>query len=110
MTITLINLYRQGNASSPRMDNVRVNKDVAVFEDQGKIWVNADLGGGVSTFAKPRKGKNWWMLEQGTNIPNELSLINNHNEHWLWQPSYTMVLEEYQSALRQVDLLFVKVS
>ncbi len=39
MTITPVDLYRRGNATSPRMDNVRPNKDIAIYENNGQIWV-----------------------------------------------------------------------
>ncbi len=42
MAETPIALYRQGNANSPRMDNVRPNKDVATYEENGRIWVICD--------------------------------------------------------------------
>jgi len=60
MATTPIDLYRQGNANSPRMDNVR-SKDIATYELDGEVWVNGGLGGGVSTFAVPRGGKKLTM-------------------------------------------------
>ena len=110
MTRTPIDLYRQGNATSPRMDNVRPNKDIAIYEEGEEIWVNAALGGGISTFATLRLGKNWWKLSQGTDIPAELELINDHNDHWLWKPRYNMPIEVYKAALRQMRQAFNKVS
>jgi hypothetical protein len=110
-----IALYRQGNANSPRMDNVRPNKDIATFEDKGVIWVMTTLPDGVSpgsisTFALPGGGKNWWKLDSNTDIPIELKLISDRNNHWLWQPNQLMSLEEYQAALKQVGNFFYKVS
>jgi hypothetical protein len=32
--------------------NVRPHKDIAIYQEQGELWVNAALGGGVSTFSK----------------------------------------------------------
>jgi hypothetical protein len=50
------------------MDNVRVDKNIATFEDAGVIWVLATIAdnlspGGISTFANPGSRKNWWKLE-----------------------------------------------
>lgn len=39
MPQTPISLYRQGNANSPKMDNVRPDKDIATFEEKGVILV-----------------------------------------------------------------------
>lgn len=110
MAKTPINLYRQGNASSPRMDNVRPNRDIAVYEVGEEAWVNATLGGGISTFATLKSGKNWWKLSLGTDIPAQLELVNDRNEHWLWKPRYNMPLEEYKAALRLIAASFEKVS
>ncbi|MEB3179080.1 MAG: hypothetical protein VKL59_08650 [Nostocaceae cyanobacterium] len=115
MAKTPIALYRQGNAHSSRMDNVRPNKDVATYEDNGQVWVMTTLTdgkslGGVSTFATPGYGKNWWKLEPGADIPDELELVNDHDNHWLWKPSKTMPIDEYKAALRKIGTSFYKVS
>ncbi len=109
MATTSIDLYRQGNANSPRMDNVR-SKDIATYELDGEVWVNGGLGGGISTFAVPRGGKNWWKLERGTEIPSALTPINDYNNHWLWTPSYAMPMEEYKAVLREIGTSFQKIT
>lgn len=110
MRKTPVDLYRQGNANSPRMDNVRPNKDVATYENNGEIWVNPSLGGGISTFASPKPGKNLWQLDRGTDIPGELELVNDHDDHWLWKPNYMMSMEEYKAALQLIGASFYKVN
>lgn len=113
MAKTPLDLYRQGNATSPRMDNVRP-KDVTTYEENGQIWVTASLEGekpsGISTFATQKLGKNWWKLDSGTDIPPELRLVNDYNDHWVWEPSETMPIESYQAALRLIGTFFSKVS
>jgi hypothetical protein len=52
-------------------------------------------------------GKNWWKLEAGTEIPQELELVNNH---WLWKPSKMMPIDEYKTGLQQIGASFSKVS
>jgi hypothetical protein len=115
MVRTPISLYRQGNMTSPRMDNVRLDKDIATFEDLGVIWVLEtivdDLSpGGISTFANPGRGKNWWRLDADIDIPNRLKLINDRGNHWLWQPSQVMTLATYQDALRIIGSSFYKIN
>lgn len=115
MAKTLIPLYRQGNANSPRMDNVRPNKDIATYDDNDRVWVMTTLAdgrspGGISTFATQGVGKNWWILEPDTEIPQELKLVKDRDNHWLWQPSSTMPMDQYKSALRQIGASFHKVS
>lgn len=94
-------VYRQGNAHSPRMDNVRPNKDIAVYDDNGILWVTPTIevvgsfrAGGISTFATPGYGKNWWKLPMATEIPSALYLVNDRDDHWLWTPSQIMLLED----------------
>lgn len=97
-----------GNATSSRIDNIR-SKDIETSEEDGDIWVVAGSGG-ISTFAVQGVGKNWWKLDKGTDIPNELRLVNDYSNHWLWEPSYTMRIEDYKTALRLVGEAFYKVN
>ncbi|MGF1676981.1 MAG: hypothetical protein ACFCUV_25350 [Rivularia sp. (in: cyanobacteria)] len=114
MAKTPVDLYRRGSANSPKMDNVRPDKDVAVYEDNNEIWVMETLreqsSGGISTFAKLGKGKNWWKLNAFTDIPAELELINDHGYHWLWKPSQNMPISKYKDALKLIGESFTKVS
>ena len=108
MRTTPIALYRMGNANSSRMDNVR-SQDVDSYEENGKVWVIANSGG-ISTFGTQGLGKNWWKLDQETDIPKELELINDYGNHWSWEPRYTMPMEEYKAALRLLGEAFYKVN
>jgi hypothetical protein len=115
MQKTPIPLYRQGNTISPRMDNVRINKDVATFEESGVIWVLATLAdtqspGGISTFSNIGRGNNWWKIEENIDIPPELKLINDHDNHWLWQPGQIMTIDTYRDALKIVGAEFSKIN
>jgi hypothetical protein len=108
MRKTPVDLYRMGNATFPRLDNVR-DQDIEIYEDGNEIWVAANSGG-ISTFSIRGSGKNWWKLDQGTEIPNELRVVNDYGQHWLWEPSYSMPLNTYQEALQLVGKQFYKVS
>ncbi|WP_449757751.1 Tse2 family ADP-ribosyltransferase toxin [Dendronalium phyllosphericum] len=55
-------------------------------------------------------GNNWWKLEQGTEIPSSLKIVNDYGNHWSWEPSYTMRMEEYKAALCLIGGLCYKVS
>lgn len=97
------------------MDNLRVDKDIATFDDSGISWVLATISdnlspGGISTFASPGNGKNWWKLDADIDIPDRLKLINDRDNHWLWQPSYIMTLAAYQDALRIIGASFNKIN
>lgn len=108
MRRTPVDLYRRGNATASRMDQVR-EKDIEHYEQDGEIWVAANSGG-ISTFSVMGEGKNWWRLDEGTVIPNELRVVNDHGNHWLWEPAYSMPLEVYRAGLRTVGELCYKVS
>ncbi|MCB8779464.1 hypothetical protein [Planktothrix agardhii] len=99
-------LYRQGNANSPRMDNVR-DRDVDIYDYSGEKWVET-FSNGISTFESPKLGRNWWRIDAGIQIPDSIILINDKNDHWGWRPAYTMRLLEYQELLKQVSIHFVR--
>ncbi|MEH2360404.1 hypothetical protein [Nostoc sp.] len=108
MRKTPIDLYRMGNATSSRIDNIR-SQDIETYEEDGDIWVIAGSGE-ISTFAAQGVGNNWWKLDRGTDIYNELRLVNYYSNHWLWEPSYTMRIEDYKTRLRLVSEAFYKVN
>jgi hypothetical protein len=105
---TPVDLYRMGNAISSRMENIRA-KDIDIYEADGKMWVAANSGG-ISTFSIRGSGRSWWKLDLDAEIPNELRVVNDYGNHWLWEPSYSMLLDEYQRVLESVGNLFYKVS
>jgi len=108
MRRTPVNLYRMGNANSPRMNRVRP-KDVKLYERNGELWV-ASNSGGISTFSVLGRGKNWWQLDEGTAISGELRLVNDYGNHWLWEPVYSMPLNDYENALQAIGDRFYKVN
>lgn len=108
MGATPINLYRNGNAGSPRLDRVRP-KDVRTFQDpQGGTWV-IGLSGGVSTFASALPGWSgrWWKLPQNSQYDDRLLLRRTKGNHWQWEPVRDMLLSEYEAALRDLNRSFV---
>jgi hypothetical protein len=93
---THTDLYRLGNASSPRMDNVRVGKDIETYDRNGDTWVQA-RSGGVSTFSSPIGGvgnlaKNQWKLDRGYSYDPLLYVVNDHGNHYNWEPNRDMPL------------------
>ena len=114
MAKTPFALYRRGNSQSPRIDNVRLDKDITAYEQNGTIWVRETIGnlepGGISTFSVQGRGKNWWKIDADIRIHPDLELINDRGNHWLWKPSQTMPLARYTEALQIVSQFFYKVS
>ncbi|KAL4245554.1 hypothetical protein ABKN59_010342 [Abortiporus biennis] len=69
-------IYRAGNTSSGKFDNLR-DKDIPVVD--GKVHPNT---GGISTFSQrdPAWGANkTWVLEHGTNLGSELIARNDRD-------------------------------
>ena len=109
MPETTTDLYRRGSASSPRMDHVRVGKDISPFERGGVLWVAA-RSGGVSTFSSQGVGTHWWLLPRGYTYSDTLAVVNDHGNHYNWEPRADMLLAEYITLLVEVNAHFIKVS
>ncbi len=106
---TTADLYRRGNALGPRLAHVRVGKDLATFLHNGIEWAQAHSGG-VSTFSRPGPGRNWWMLPSGTDFPDEISLINDHGDHFNWEPNVDLPLSDFVALLSSVEPDFVRIA
>lgn len=109
MPKTTTDLYRRGNVSGPRMTNVRISKDIVVFQVNGVDWVAA-RSGGISTFSAQGPGRNWWRLPAGFDYPDELLVVNDHGNHYNWEPNVTMTLADFIALLGSTESAFQKVS
>jgi hypothetical protein len=109
MPRTTADLYRRGNAAGPRMTHVRVGKDVVTYTRAGVDWVAAGSGG-VSTFATQGPGKNWWLLPAGFDCPEGLIVVNDHGNHYSWEPKVDLPLSAFVALLASVEPAFRRVS
>jgi hypothetical protein len=109
MPKTTTDLFRRGNVSGPRMTRVRIGKDIVVFQINGIDWVAA-RSGGVSTFSVQGVGKNWWLLPAGFDYPDELVVVNDHGNHFNWEPRVDLMLDDFIALLGTADLAFRKIS
>ncbi len=109
MPKTTSDLYRRGSASGPRMTHVRIGKDIVTFQRGGNDWV-APRSGGVSTFSVQGPGKNWWLLPAGSDYPDELFVVNDHGNHYNWEPNVDLTLANFIVLLASVQLAFRKVN
>jgi hypothetical protein len=75
------------------MTYVRVGKDIGTFQKGGNHWVAA-RSGGISTFSAQGPGPNWWCLPTGFDYPDELSVVNDHGNHYNWEPSIDLPLAD----------------
>jgi hypothetical protein len=109
MPQTITDLYRRGNAAGPRMARVRIGKDIVIYQNQGVDWVRAHSGG-VSTFSVQGPGRNWWLLPAGFDYPADLSVVNDHGDHYSWEPNIDLPLTDFMALLASVEAAFRKVS
>jgi hypothetical protein len=109
MPQTTTDLYRRGNASGPRLTHVRIGKDIVAFPSGGTDWVSA-RSGGVSTFSVQGPGPNWWLLAAGFDHPDDLLVVNDHGDHYNWEPNVDLPLADYIRLLASVEPAFRKFS
>ncbi len=102
-----VDLYRSGNASSPRLDNVR-DKDIVKFKDvaTGLTRVKG-MSGGISTFTAPKPENNWWWIKAGTVVPASLVVTRDHTDpktnitHYTIRPASDILLTEYVAQMQK---------
>lgn len=106
-------LYRLGNVTSPRLDNIRRPKDIDTMEVNGILMVISN-GKGVSLFTKERLEatpmSGWvWMIAKGTHVPAGLKLVNDRPGHYSICPTANMPLDEFKGLLAKLALKCSKV-
>lgn len=106
-------LYRLGNATSPRLTHVRRPKDIDTIEVNGITVVVAN-GKGVSLATKDRIDKTpvsgWvWKIAKGTQMPIGLKLINDRVGHYSICPQSNMPLDEFIGLLSKLAMKCQKV-
>jgi hypothetical protein len=97
-------LYRSGNSTSPRIDNVRLtgeNPDVQIVNDLVK-----PNSGGMSTFDDPDKagsGPYMWKYPSDAPDPQGINIVNDEPNHWSWQSAGSVTLDQYKQNLTSVN-------
>ena len=91
------------------MTQVRIGKDIVIFHINGIEWVAA-RSGGVSTFSVQGPGKNWWLLPAGFDYPHELLVVNDHGNHYNWEPNVDLTLADFIALLGTVEPAFRRIS
>ena len=102
-----IDLYRAGNASSPRLDNVR-DRDIVKFKDsESGLTKVRGMSGRISTFTVPKPEANWWCIKAGTPVPPKLVITRDttdpktHITHYTIRPESDMLLTEFIAQLQR---------
>lgn len=94
-------LFRLGNASSPRLDHIR-ETDVDFFVRNGITFVKAN-GKGLSLLteerARRRVGSWLWKLPARVQLPHGLLFNHDQPTHYALCPALDINLDEYKSLL-----------
>jgi hypothetical protein len=95
-------LFRLGNATSPRLDHVRT-KDVDIYQiEAGELMVRANRKG-ISLLTERRLSTfvgGWiWKLPKGTELPAGLILRQDRPDHYMLCPASDMNVNEYRELL-----------
>lgn len=104
MGATTTDLFRLGNASNARMDNVR-DKDVTITEKDGEKWVKAKEGG-ISTFSVSSGKDKEWKAPAGATYPADVYVYNDRGNHWSWAPNKDMKLSDFTGLMATCNDLF----
>jgi hypothetical protein len=115
MATTTVPLYRNGNSSSARLDNLR-NDDVEIYTDPAhmEICLRASNTTGVSCYGNATalagfRGKTWQLPMNSVYDDTRLLLWQDDpdSDHWSWTPARDMPGSEFIGALRDVNILFM---
>ncbi len=53
---------------------------------------------------------NWWLLPAGFDYPDELLVVNDHGNHYNWEPNVDLTLADFIALLRTAEPAFRKVN
>ncbi|OZG70344.1 hypothetical protein BTA51_26230 [Hahella sp. CCB-MM4] len=101
-------LYRMGNATSPRLSKVR-SKEITTIETNG-IEIIVANGNGVSVFNREGLDRcplvGWvWEISKGTPFPPGLKLVQDGSfDHHMIVPTQNMPLSKYIGLLEQMAI------
>ena len=106
---TTVDLFRSGNASSARMDNVRP-VDVVTQTINGVVYV-LPASGGISTFSSAAQiNPVKWKLAAGYAYNANLVVTNNGGGHYSWRPAVRMTMDDYKALLALVNNSFSRLA
>ena len=106
-------LYRVGSTSSPKLDRIRIPRDVSfnqTYQSDGLTWIRPGKHG-VSLFTlKGIKEKmaffdpadTVWQLPKVVNLPITLGITSDHGEHYLIYPLQNMPLDEFKGEVAKI--------
>jgi hypothetical protein len=123
-TTVPVNLFRMGNASGPRLDNVRDQDVPSETVGEGKAAVRmVRPDGGISTFDgidKSLADRKWWCIPADIMLPDTIRLVRDKRNpktgltHYSIRPARYMTMLEFADGLKaqatKAKLVFTGVS
>lgn len=105
-----VDLFRMGNASGPRLDNVR-QQDVDIVDEKlpgGQVIRMVHPRGGISTFdgINRRLPGKWWRIPAGPVLPDTIRVVRDLRDpliqltHYSLRPTHYMTLLEFVGGLQ----------
>lgn len=106
-------LYRVGSNTSPKLDRVRIPRDVSfanTYEENGMVWIRAGLHG-VSLFTLEGIKEKMqyfdpndmvWQLPQTIRVSFGLGIKNDHGHHYVIHPLQNMPLDEFKGKVAEL--------
>jgi hypothetical protein len=105
-----VDLFRMGNASGPRLVNVRP-QDVDIVDEKlpsGQVIRMVHPRGGISTFdgINRRLPGKWWRIPAGTTLPDTIRVVRDQRDpltqltHYSLRPTHYMTLLEFVGGLQ----------
>jgi Tse2 ADP-ribosyltransferase toxins len=105
-----VDLFRIGNASGPRLDNVRP-QDVDIVDEKlpsGQVIRMVHPRGGISTFngINRRLPGKWWRIPAGTTLPDTIRVVRDQRDpltqltHHSLRPTHYMTLLKFVGGLQ----------
>jgi hypothetical protein len=104
---TTVDLYRSGNTTSARMDNVRT-QDVTQVTENGVVYVLPNTGGISTSTSAAGLSTTVWKIPKATTYPDTLKVWNDSPGHWAWEPAAKMTLSSFTAALAGMNAKAVK--
>lgn len=112
-TIVPLDLFRMGNASGPRLDNIRPEDvPIEVVGSGAAATKMVRPEGGISTFDgidRSKLDRKWWCIPGKTPLPETLRITRDHYNprngltHYSLRPARYMTLLEFADGLKVIS-------
>jgi hypothetical protein len=98
---TLVDLYRVGNSTTPRLEKMRPDQEYVAAT--GMVPITSGLSNDESLQTLQNLGfEGWvWKLPRFSCVPQGVHFVKDHDTHWLLAPTTPLSVAEYISIVTQ---------